>query len=143
MLIPDANVLLYAVNPDADQHERALRWVDTALSSSEAVGFDWVVCLAFVRIATHQRLFPNPLSLDEAGDQLTSWLGAVPAREVLPTPRHRGVLLDLLTTVGTGGNLTNDAHLAALGIEHDASVVSFDSDFRRFSGLRWVDLAVA
>ena len=36
---------------------------------------------------------------------------------------------------GPGGNLTSDAHLAALAIEHGAGLCTFDRDFDRFAGL--------
>ena len=42
---------------------------------------------------------------------------------------------------GVGGNLTTDAHLAALAIEHGASLGSFDRDFERFAGLDFEALA--
>ena len=40
--------------------------------------------------------------------------------------------------LGTAGNLVNDAHLAALALEHGADIVSFDADFRWFEGIRWL-----
>ncbi|MCP9888753.1 hypothetical protein KBY96_12550 [Cyanobium sp. ATX 6A2] len=46
------------------------------------------------------------------------------------------VLRLLIQEAGTAGNLTSDAHLAALAIEHDCTLCSVDSDFRRFPGLR-------
>ena len=39
--------------------------------------------------------------------------------------------------MGTGGNLTTDAHLAALAVEHGCTLYSTDADFGRFSGLDW------
>lgn len=45
--------------------------------------------------------------------------------------------VQLLSHLGTAGNLTTDAHLAALAIEYQAEVVSTDADFARFPGLRW------
>ena len=56
---------------------------------------------------------------------------------VQPTPRHLDVLGALLGSTGTGANLTSDAHLAALAVENDATIVTYDSDFRRFTGVRW------
>ena len=54
---------------------------------------------------------------------------------VEPTARHFEVLAGLLAETGTGGNLVTDAHLAALAAEHNATVVTFDTDFARFSGV--------
>lgn len=136
MVIVDANVLLYAVNEDAPHHEVARSWLDGALAGSGGVGFPWVVLLAFLRIATNPRILPAPMAMTEAVAQVEAWLAAPPAVVVEPTARHLGLLGGLLDDVATGGNLVNDAHLAALAIERDAQIVSFDRDFARFDGVR-------
>jgi uncharacterized protein len=133
----DANVLLYAVNSDAVAHERSRRWLDTALSGAETVAFSWVALLAFVRLSTKVGLFPSPLTADESMDRVDAWLSAGSAVVVEPTARHASIVRDLLTSVGVGGNLVNDAHLAALSLEHRCGIVSFDNDFSRFSGVDW------
>lgn len=138
MRLVDANVLLYAVNSDAEHHAAARVWLDTALSGRESVGLAWVPLLAFVRLSTKPGLFPRPLTAGEAMTQVDSWLGARRAALVNPTARHTGILSRLLAAVGSGGNLVNDAHLAALALEHRAQVVSYDTDFSRFDGLTWV-----
>jgi toxin-antitoxin system PIN domain toxin len=135
----DANVLLYAVNEDALQHDRSRRWLDGALSGGDTVGFAWVVLLAFVRLSTRTGLFPCPLTLDGAMDRVDAWLAARPAVLVHPTPEHGRMLRALLEPLTTAGNLVNDAHLAALSVEHKAEIVSFDHDFSRFRGVRWVE----
>jgi uncharacterized protein len=133
----DANVLLYAVNSDAALHDRSRKWLDGALSGEATVAFSWIVVLAFVRLATKVGLFPRPLSVDEATDRVDAWLAAPPAVVVEPTPDHARIVRALLRDVGVGGNLVNDAHLAALAIEHRCSVVSFDHDFGRFERVHW------
>jgi uncharacterized protein len=135
--IVDANVLLYAVNESEPRHGQARRWLDRSLSGRETVGFAWVVLLAFLRLTTKVGLFPRPLSVEQAITTLQAWVGDGPGVIVQPTPRHLSVVAGLLKSTGTGGNITNDAHLAALALEHDALVVTFDSDFQRFSGVRW------
>lgn len=137
MRLVDANVLLYAVNRDAPHHERSRRFLDSALSGADTVAFAWIALLAFVRLTTKASLFPNPLSVTEAMDRVESWLVAGPAVVLHPTTHHTSVLRGLLESQGTGGNLVNDAHLAALAIEHRCSIVSFDNDFARFPGVRW------
>jgi toxin-antitoxin system PIN domain toxin len=132
----DANVLLYAVNANAPQHADAREWLDRALSGSEAVGFAWVVLLAFLRLSTRADLFRRPLTFEEGADVVAAWLDAPPAVVAQPTARHLELLRGLVRTTGTAANLVNDAHLAALALEHDASVVSYDRDFGRFAGVR-------
>ena len=136
MRLVDANVLLYAVNEDAPHHETAREWLDRALSGSEAVAFTWVVLLAFLRLSTRADLFHRPLEFDEAGEVVAHWLAAPPALVAHPTERHLALLLGLVQSSGSAGNLINDAHLAALALEYDAVVVSYDRDFGRFDGVR-------
>ena len=136
MRIVDANVLIYAVNGEAEHHSAARRWLDDALNARESIGFSWTVLLAFIRITTHPGIFPNPLSAQEAMAVVRAWLAQPASVIVEPTPRHVDVLAGLLAEAGTAANLVNDAHLAALALEHDAVLVSFDSDFGRFAGLR-------
>ncbi len=136
MVIVDANVLLYAVDSTAAHHENSRSWLDRSLAGSEAVGLAWVVLLAFVRIATSPAIHPTAMSVDDALDQMETWLGAPAAVVAQPSARHVGVLGSLIRSVGTGGNLTTDAHLAALAIEHSAEIVSYDRDFARFTGVK-------
>jgi uncharacterized protein len=137
MKVVDANVLLYAVNEASAEHVVARRWLDGALGGSDSVGFAWIVVLAFVRLATHPAVFPRPLSPEAAISAVRDWLGQPAAVTIEPTPRHIALLAGLLRSTGTAANLVNDAHLAALAMEHDASIVSFDADFGRFDGLPW------
>ncbi len=132
MKIVDANVLLYAVNSASEHHRASLRWLDDSLSGADGVAFAWVPLLAFVRLTTKEGLFPRPLRPGEAIGQVADWLAAPTATVVGPTARHVEILRRLLDEVGTGANLVNDSHLAALAIEHRASIVSYDSDFGRF-----------
>ena len=132
MKIVDANVLLYSVNSESEHHRASLQWLDNALSGADGVGFAWMPLLAFLRLTTREGLFPRPLHPEEAIGQVAEWLGAPTATAVVPTARHFDVLARMIEQVGTGGNLVNDAHLAALAAEHRASIVSYDSDFGRF-----------
>ena len=135
MKIVDANVLLYAVNRQSVEHETAHRWLTGALSGNEVVGLAWVSLLAFIRLSTSRRIFASPLPPADAMTVVESWLAQPAAVTVEPTTRHCSVLRGLLEQAGTAGNLTTDAHIAALAIEHGATVVTFDRDFERF-GIR-------
>jgi toxin-antitoxin system PIN domain toxin len=136
MRVVDANVLLYAVNTASERHRRARAWLDAALAGDETVGFAWVVLLAFVRLSTHPGIFPRPLASDQAIGVVRKWLTSEVAVVVEPGPRHLDLLAALLDEAGTAANLVTDAHLAAIAIEHDATLETFDADFTRFAGLR-------
>ncbi|MEJ7876984.1 MAG: type II toxin-antitoxin system VapC family toxin [Solirubrobacterales bacterium] len=136
MVIVDANVLLYAVDRASSHHEGSRTWLDRSLAGAEAVGLTWLALLAFVRVGTNPAIFPRAMSAEDALDQLQSWLSAPAAVVIEPTTRHAEVLRGLLLESGTGGNLANDAHLAALAVEHGAEIASYDRDFERFHGVK-------
>jgi uncharacterized protein len=138
--LPDVNLLVYTADGSSPHSAPARAWLEQALSGTEEVGFAWLALLGFIRISTNPAAFADPLSPSRAFGFVDSWLGAPVATVVHPTQRHAGHLRDLLTTIGsTAGNLTSDAHLAALAIEHGAELCSHDTDFARFEGLRWSD----
>jgi toxin-antitoxin system PIN domain toxin len=139
VILVDANVLIHAVDADSTHHAAARRWLQRALSSTTEVGFSWIVLLAFLRLTTRRTVFAKPLTLDQALGFVDGWLDQPFARLVVPGDRHWAILRHLLTVAGTAGNLTSDAHLAALAIEHRASVASTDRDLGRFAGLRVVN----
>lgn len=139
MRLPDVNLLIYAADEDARQHEQALDWIEATLSGVETVAFTWHTLVGFLRITTRSRGARDPWPVESALDVIDGWLAQPVATVVHPTDRHALVLRDLLAPLGAGGNLTSDAHLAALAIEHGATLCSHDNDFSRFPGLRWED----
>ncbi|MGB8501062.1 type II toxin-antitoxin system VapC family toxin [Mycobacterium sp.] len=139
MRLLDLNILIYAMDESSARHERARDWLDETLSGSDTVAFAWQVLIGFVRLSTRAAVFTRPLTVDESLDVVDGWLQQPCVTVVHPTDRHASVLRGLLAPLGTAGNLTSDAHLAALAVEHGAEVCSTDVDFSRFSGVRWVD----
>jgi toxin-antitoxin system PIN domain toxin len=137
--LPDANVLLYALDDTSPRHAGAKAWLDAALSGSEEVGFAWAVLLAVLRLTTKPAVFAHPLRPDEAFDVIDEWLAQPCSLIVHPTVRHVGLLRGLVSAVGTAGNLTTDAHLAALSVEYGAAICSYDADFSRFPGVALVN----
>jgi len=137
VIVADLNLLLYATNADAPQHPPARAWWHACLQGEEAVGLAWTVVLGFLRIATSARVFARPISVEQALEAVQSWLEHPHVQPLEPTDRHWEVLRELLADVGTAGDLTMDAHLAALAIEHGARLHSTDADFGRFRHVRW------
>jgi toxin-antitoxin system PIN domain toxin len=135
--ILDANLLIYAVNEDSALNNKAKPWLESVLSGQETVGFPWNVLLAFLRLTTRPGVFRRPLTMSAAFEVMAAWLEQPSATIVHPGPRHLPVLRELLLPWGGVGNLTSDAHLAALAIEHGAELCSSDADFARFPGLKW------
>ncbi len=137
MILVDANVLIYASVDSFTQHERARRWLDERLNGTAPVGLPWASLLAFLRVTTNPRVFEQPTAVSDAWRQVLAWLAAERAWVPQPTERHREILGQLLAAPGVQANLVQDAHLAALAIEHGLILCSTDGDFARFDGLRW------
>jgi toxin-antitoxin system PIN domain toxin len=137
VILPDLNVLLYAVDADSARHDRAATWLEeTVNKGAEEIGLPWAVILGFLRLSTSTRVFPRPLSVGQALDWIRELVAQPSVRILDPGKAHIGILGHLLLAAGTGGNLTTDAHLAAICIENDAGIATGDRDFLRFPGLR-------
>ncbi|HEV8232490.1 MAG TPA: type II toxin-antitoxin system VapC family toxin [Thermoanaerobaculia bacterium] len=139
MILVDANLLFYAYNRSSDHHEAAREWLETTISRGERIGFSWTVLLAFLRLATTPRVFPEPLSTTETSAIVSDWLARPNVAVVHPTERHWEILSSLLAVTRTRGKDVTDAHLAALAVEHGATFCTTDRDFARFPGLRTLD----
>ena len=137
MIVPDINLLIHAYNADSRVHARARAWWEATLSDPAPVGLPWATMLGFVRIATHPRVLDNPLPADAACALVEAWLSQPQVMILHPGERHADLVFGLLRQLGSAGNLTTDAHLAALAMEHQAELNSTDADFARFQGLRY------
>ncbi len=137
MLLVDVNIPIHAINRNSSQHERLRAWWDARLSDVQPVALPWVVCLGFVRIMTNPRIFAVPLTVADATGYVASWLAQPCVRVIEPLDGHWDLVTSLLEQAGTAANLTTDAHLAALAIQHGCELFSTDTDFARFPGLRW------
>lgn len=137
MIIPDVNLLIFAHNRDAPHHQPAKEWLQDLMRSGKPVGLPWVVVSGFIRIATHPKLLKEPVTVGEAIGIARSWLSRNNVRIIEPGSRFQDLFFAGLETLGTAGNLTTDAYLAAIAIEYQAELHSCDTDFHRFPGLRW------
>ncbi len=137
MILPDVNLLIHAHNADSPAHDAARRWWDDLLAGTVGVGLAWVAMLGFIRITTHRSILANPLPVTDVLDRLGSWLALPQVHVAAPSSRHFDLLRDLLGNLGTAGNLTTDAHLAALAIARGYELHSTDTDFARFPALKW------
>lgn len=139
MIIPDVNLLVHAHNSQSRRHEAARAWWEELMNGDESVGLTWITILGFIRITTNSRILDNPLDVAEACRRVRSWLAQPQTLLIDPGDRHADILFRLLESLGTAGNLTTDAHLAALAIEHQAGLHSSDADMARFPGLKWIN----
>ena len=137
MIIPDINLLVYAYNTEDPSHPRAKSWWEELLNGTDPVGLPWVTISGFLRLVTNPRVFVDPISVPLATEHVREWLECPVVLTLEPGKKFTGIFLSLLDESGTAGNMTTDAYLAALAIEHQAELQSNDTDFSRFKGLRW------
>jgi uncharacterized protein len=137
--IVDANVLLYAYNEDAPQQRIAAEWLTRLLQSGETIGLPWVTLWAFIRICTNSRIWTNPRPAEEAFAIIREWLAQPGVVPLQAGPLHVKILEKLVRDHNAVGPIATDAVLAAIAIEHGASLASTDQDFRRFTGLKWIN----
>ncbi len=137
MILPDINLLLYAYNTEAPHHKEAVTWWEGLMNGTGPVALPWVVTCGFVRLVTHPRVLANPMPTDRAVQIVREWLAQPVALVVEPGKRFPDLFFGYLLQLGVGANLTTDAQLASLAVEHQAELHSNDADFHRFAGLRW------
>lgn len=137
MIVPDVNLFLHAYNSGSRVHARAKTWLEDVMNGDRRIGLAWVVLLGFVRIATHPSVLLRPLDAKDACGIVRTWIDRQQSGILQPGERHAEIVFGLLESLGTAGNLTTDAHLAALAIEYQAELYSTDADFSRFAGLKW------
>lgn len=139
MTIVDANILLYAYDADSPHHLKAAKWVEKLFRGPSLVGLTWPVLWAFIRIRTNARLGTTPRPPAETISFVREWLAQPGVVIVSPGPRHADMLEAMITEGGAVGPKVSDAVLAALALEHGATLASSDRDFSRFPNLRWVN----
>ena len=137
MILPDANLLLYAYDQSSPFHPKAAAWCERIMSHSSPTILLPVVVFGFVRISTHSRIFTNPLSVSEASAHVRSWLDRKQVRLHDMLLEDVDAALALLEAAGTAGNLTIDAQIAAVALRLDAEVHTADLNFGRFAGVRF------
>jgi toxin-antitoxin system PIN domain toxin len=136
VIVPDANLLLYAYDRESPFHERAKSWWQDCLSTQEPVGLTYPTLCAFLRISTNPKIYSNPMTLGEAAGHVRSWLARRVSRVLEPSADHTEQVIELLGTAGgTAGNLVTDAQIAALAHAYRAVVHTADRDFLRFPNI--------
>lgn len=135
MQLPDVNVLIYAHREDAPEHDRYAGWLRALTEADEPFAISEVVLASVIRIVTNSKIFDPPSPIETAVafcQRLVDWPRAV---MIVPSRRHWDIFTSLCATIR--GPLVADAYLAALAIEHGCELITTDSHFSRFPGLRW------
>jgi hypothetical protein len=139
VILLDVNILLYAYDEASSHYREVQPWLEALLSGPEDVGVPWLTLWAFVRISTNPRISETPLDPRAAIRTLQDLLAGPRVRIVEPGPHHIRILEKLVVDGQASGPRVTDAALAALAIEHGATLASTDRDFSRFPNLRWIN----
>ena len=140
MIVPDANLLIYAHNSAAPEHNDARQWWESLLNRTETIGLPWVVSSGFVRVASNPKVLRTPLAREASVDYVADWFTLVHVIPLNPGIDHLSLFRRNVAVSGGDSNLVTDAHIAALAIEYDAEVHTHNArDFGRFPGVRWHD----
>lgn len=139
MIVPDANLLIYAHDEASPAHGKARQWWESALSGAEPIGIPWVVVLAVTRLLTHPSICANPLSPAQVRAIVEHWVSFAHVRIIHLSENALSRFFDLLEEAGTGGNLSTDALIAVHAFEHSAIIASNDRDFDRFAGVKRIN----
>lgn len=132
----DVNVLVNAHRTEAPEHEPHLDWLDEARVAHEPLALSDLVLSGFLRVVTHPKVFVDPTPLEVALEFADNIRASPACVRLSPGERHWPIFVDLCRRSDARGNLVPDAFLAALAIEHNATLVTADRDFRRFPALR-------
>lgn len=138
MIIPDVNLLLYAYDSRSPHHAAAAAWWTRSLNGVEPVCIPRVVLFGFVRLATSPRVFVVPMTVPEAIACVREWLSVPHVTELNGGPDHVEKVFEILERTAAG-HLVTDAQIAAMALEHRATLFTNDTDFRRFPRLRTVN----
>lgn len=109
------------------------------MDRNEEIGLSWPVIHAFLRIVTSPAPYSQAYSVVEATDIIDSILSRSHVTLVSASPSHWLTLKRLLVELRVTNRLVMDADLAALAIEHGASLCTNDRDFSRFPGLKIIN----
>ena len=138
MFLPDVNVLIYAHRTDScDDHAAYSEWLTNLATGYEPFALSSLALIGVVRIVTNSRIFQRPSTHDEVFAFIGELLARPNARVVQPGLQHFKIFENLCRQSGATGKLVADAQHAAIAIEHGCTMMTTDSDFDRFPGLRW------
>ena len=136
MFISDVNLLLYAFDPSSPFYSRARSWLGAMLDGRDAFGLPEIVLASVVRLLTNPRVFRTPAPIGIAMDYVEVLRRAPSVIVLNPGPSHFGIFSELCRAANAVGDLVPDAYLAAMALEHDATLCTNDRGFRRFAGLK-------
>ena len=137
MIVLDANLLIYSYNTGSSHHAGARAWLESTLSSVEAVGLPWQAVSAFLRVMTNPKLPAERFDLAHAARIVDLWLAHPNVQVLTPGVGYWPLFRRMVIEGRAAGPRVSDAEIAALTMEYGGVLHTADRDFARFPGLRW------
>jgi len=141
MFVVDTNILLYAADLDSPDHVPCRGLIEEWRRGRTPWYLTWGVVYEFLRVATHPRVFRNPIPIADAWKFLEA-LQASPNLSILQeTERHSQIVSELFKEIpDIRGNLVFDTHTAILMRENGIrKICTRDTDFHRFPFVEIID----
>jgi hypothetical protein len=139
VIVVDVKLLIYAYDSTCPEHTEAKKSIEDIFSGTEPVGLPWQTISAFLRILPHPGISGGRLSMAQAVSIVEGWLALAHVQPIAPGRGHWTHFREMLLKTNARGNITTDAALAAIAVEHGGVLYTNDRDFARFPGLRWVN----
>ena len=134
MVLVDTNILLNAVNADSSDHESCATALTLLVNEAENWALPWPVIYEFLRVATHGRVCPSPLSFEQALGYVLDWSASESCSVICESGQHLQTLGGCRDQVGRlAGNIIHDLHIALLMQEHGITeILTLDRDYNTF-----------
>lgn len=144
MILPDVNVLVYALRAGSPRHDEYAAWLSALVTGADELALHDVALSGVIRVSTNPRIMQRPSSPTAALD-FVNWLRNAPRAHWIPSSAATWDVFGQLVAADPGirGNVVPDAHLAAVALAHGARLATADRGFARFPGLRFFDPAAA
>ncbi|MGF1450375.1 MAG: TA system VapC family ribonuclease toxin [Opitutales bacterium] len=137
----DTNILLYAANENAAEFAAARRFLEGACGASERYYLAEGICYEFLRVSTHPKVFPRPLTAVQALNFVETLFQAESIDWLVAGDGHLICLRHVLERLHhPAGNLFFDLRTAALMRESGVRrIYTADTDFLQMADLEVVN----
>ncbi len=132
----DLNILLYASDQSSPRHAAAILFLESRAGDPDVFYLAWITIMGYLRIATHPRIFAQPLSPAKALNNVDALLSLPRVRVLTEADGFLQVYREVTEAFPVRGNLVPDAHLAALLRQHGVTrLYTADADYKKFAFL--------
>lgn len=139
--LPDINVWLALADPDHEHHQRAKTYWDT--ESAERIGFIRVTMLGLIRLLTNRHVMRGDPFTPKMAWNVYDAFRDLPEVVFLEEPDFAESKMKEWSDAATfPPTRLTDAWIAAMALSTRSRLISFDSDYKHFTGLAFRHLVV-